>query len=81
MIYVGQAEILTIIALALLVFLIILILQRLPALRWRRPHPAPILDLVLAAIAGSALGAPLILPGLQVISGSRIPSRAEIQPS
>jgi hypothetical protein len=35
------------------------------------PVRRPVLDLVLAAIAGSALGAPLILPGLQVISGSQ----------
>ena len=71
MIYVGQAEILTIIALALLVFLIVLLLQRLPVFGGEGPIRRPILDLAVAAVAGSALGAPLILPGLQVISGSQ----------
>ncbi len=71
MIYVGQAEILTIIALALLVFLIVLLLQRLPVFGGEGPIRRPILDLALAAMAGSALGAPLILPGLQVICGSQ----------
>ncbi len=71
MIYVGQAEILTIIALALLVFLIALMLLRLSVFGGEGPIRRPTLDLVLAGIAGSALGAPLILPGLQVISGSQ----------
>ncbi len=71
MIYVGQAEILTIIALALLVFLVALLLQRLPILGGEGPIRRPMLDLGLGAIAGAALGAPLILPGLQVISGSQ----------
>ncbi|MGH9080776.1 MAG: YfhO family protein [Acidimicrobiales bacterium] len=69
-IYAGQAEILTLVGLALLVFLIVVLL-----LRARLCRPAaigrPVVDLFLGVFAGGAIGAPLVLPGYQVIAGSQ----------
>lgn len=71
MIYAGQAEILTIIGLALLVFLVALLVLRAPMFGGEGPIRRPVLDLVVAFAVGGALGAPLILPGLQIIKGSQ----------
>jgi hypothetical protein len=68
MVYAGQAEILTLAGLALLVFLVVLFIQRTAPLSGSGPIRRPVLDLSIAAVAGGALGAPLLLPGLQVIS-------------
>ena len=71
MIYAGQAEILTLAGLGLLVFLVVLLAQRTSLLSGSGPIRRPVLDLSIAVVAGGALGAPLLLPGLQVIAISQ----------
>ncbi len=71
MVYAGQAEILTLAGLALLVFIVILLIQRSPFLAGSGPIRRPVVDLSIGVIAGGALGAPLLLPGMQVISISQ----------
>jgi hypothetical protein len=70
MVYAGQAEVLTLSGLALLVFLVTLLAQRWRFLGGSGPIRRPVLDLSLGIVAGGALGAPLLLPGLQVITNS-----------
>lgn len=71
MVYAGQAEILTLVGLGLLLFLVALLIQRLPRLGGSGPIRRPVLDLSCGVLSGIALGAPLLLPGLQVASGSQ----------
>ena len=73
-VYAGQAEILILMGLALLVFLAVLVGLR--ALRRRSDRSTvstarTVLDLALGVGAGAALGAPLLLPGYQLITGSQ----------
>ncbi len=70
-IYAGQAEILSLDGLALLAFLVVFLVQRAPVLGGSGPIRGPVLDLCIGVGAGVALGAPLLLPGLQVVSGSQ----------
>jgi hypothetical protein len=70
-IYAGQAEILTLVGLALLVFLVVLLAQRAPSLGGSGPIRRPVLDLSIGVVSGIALGTPLLLPGLEVISDSQ----------
>lgn len=71
MVYAGQAEILGLCGLSLLVFVVALLALR--ALGWGGSGPIrrPALDLSLGVVLGLALGAPLLLPGRQVIAGSQ----------
>jgi hypothetical protein len=71
MIYAGQAEILTLSVLALLIFLVVLLVQRVPMLDGSGPIRRPVIDVSIGVMTGIALGAPLLLPGLQVVSGSQ----------
>lgn len=71
MIYAGQAEVLTLVGIAMFVFIVVLLVQRAPFLGGHGPIRRPAFGLAIGAIAGGALGAPLLLPGLQVISGSQ----------
>jgi hypothetical protein len=71
MVYAGQAEILTLCGLALLVFLVALLIQRAPFLNGSGPIRRPGFDLSVGVVTGLALGAPLLLPGLQVAAGSQ----------
>jgi hypothetical protein len=71
MVYAGQAEVLTLSGLALLVFLVVLFVQRAPIIGGTGPIRRPIIDLSIGVITGLALGSPLLLPGLQVASGSQ----------
>jgi hypothetical protein len=66
-IYAGQPEILVLTMLCLGVFVAVLLLFRLRAGASVR---RAILDLAAGLVAGFALGAPLLLPGLQLASGS-----------
>lgn len=70
-IYAGEPEIFTILALSLVVFVVCMIAveQRGSGGSWRRSL-RPLLDMSLGAIAGIALAAPLVLPGIQILSGS-----------
>jgi hypothetical protein len=69
-IYAGQPDTLVVLILALVVFLVVLLLMRAPGLGGSGPLLRPITDVALAAVAGGALGAPLALPGLQLIPRS-----------
>ena len=71
MVYAGQTEVLALSGLALLGFAFVLLVQRVPTLGGSGPIRRPVLDLSLGVLAGAALGAPLLLPGAQVISGSQ----------
>ena len=71
MIYAGQAEILVLCGLALLVFLVVFLFQRSPVMGGSGPVLRPVLDLSVGVLTGVALGAPLLLPGLQVVSDSQ----------
>ncbi len=71
MVYAGQAEILTLCGLALLVFLVALLVQRAPFGPGSGPIRRPTFDLSVGVVTGLALGAPLLLPGLQVAAGSQ----------
>lgn len=71
MVYAGQAEVFTLGGLALLVFIVVLLVQRAPVFRGSGPIRRPVLDLSIAGLTGFALGAPLLLPGSQIISGSQ----------
>ncbi len=71
MVYAGQAEILVLSALALLIFVVVLLIQRAPIFGAAGPIRRPVLDLAVGVVAGGALGAPLLLPGQQVVSGSQ----------
>ncbi len=69
-IYAGQPDTLVVLILAVVVFLVALLVLRAPWLGGSGPLLRPITDLAVAAVAGAALGAPLALPGLQLIPGS-----------
>jgi hypothetical protein len=71
MVYAGQAEVLVLCGLALAVFLVALLVQRAPALGGSGPLLRPSVDLCVGGLIGAALGAPLLLPGLQVARGSQ----------
>jgi hypothetical protein len=69
-IYAGNPEDLALFALSAAVFGFAMLLFRAPALGGSGPVVRPIVDLGLSAIAGAALAAPLILPGLEFARGS-----------
>ena len=71
MVYAGQAEILTLTGLGLVVFLVAVLAQRTPRLGGSGAIRRPVLDVSMGVVIGVALGAPLLLPGAQVISGSQ----------
>ncbi len=69
-IYAGQPDTLVLLGTAFLVFVVAFLGSR--ALRFGGSGPIrrPVLDSVLGVVAGACLGSPLLLPGLQLISGS-----------
>ncbi len=69
-IYAGDPEGLVLLALSAAVFALAMLLLRVPALGGSGPILRPATDLGLSALAGTALAAPLILPGLQLAKGS-----------
>ena len=69
-IYAGQPDMLTVLASALLVFLAVLLATRAPWGGGSGPILRPVMDLTVATAVGAALSAPLLLPGLQLVSGS-----------
>ena len=69
-IYAGQPDTLVVLGTALTTFAVALLGLR---TRWARgsgPILRPSVDLVVAAVVGAALGAPLLLPGIQLTAGS-----------
>jgi len=68
-VYAGQPDAMVLLAMGLAVFVVVLLAGRAPWLGGSGPIVRPSVDLVLAVVAGAALGAPLLLPGLQLSSG------------
>ena len=68
MIYAGYPEGVVVLGAAFLVFLAVLLASRAPRFGGSGPVLRPIRDLVVAAVAGCALAAPLAIPGLQVVA-------------
>ena len=71
MVYAGQPEILTLFLASLAIVAVVVLASRLPALGGEGPVRRPFAGLAIGTVAGAALGAPLLLPGLQVVSGSQ----------
>jgi Bacterial membrane protein YfhO len=71
-IYAGQPEVLALLGSSLVLFLVVVLTRR-PDPEFGSPDGIrrPLLGLALGAIAGGAIGAPLLLPGLQVIAKSQ----------
>ena len=69
-IYAGQPDTLVVLVLGVALLAIVLILLRLPLFGGSGPILRPAGDLIVASIAGLAIGSPLALPGLQVASES-----------
>jgi Bacterial membrane protein YfhO len=67
-VYAGQPEILVILAGALAVFVVVVLGLRRFATWGSGPVLRPALDLAAGGLAGAALGAPLLLPGAQLLS-------------
>ncbi len=78
-IYAGQPDMLSAMALVIGVFVVAMLAQRSRALGGSGPVRRPLTDIVLGALAGCALAAPLLLPGLQLISGSVRSARVAYQ--
>ncbi len=73
-VYAGQAEVLILMGLALVIFLVVVVgLGAVRAHRAGGPDPTTrsVIDVGLGVVAGAALGAPLLLPGYQLITGSQ----------
>ena len=69
-IYAGNPEDEALFAMSAVIFTLAMLLRRAPALGGSGPVIRPVVDLAISAIAGAALAAPLILPGLQLGQGS-----------
>ena len=68
-VYSGQPDAMVLLAVGLAVFVVVLLALRARWLGGSGPIVRPALDLVVAVVAGAALGAPLLLPGLQLSAG------------
>ncbi len=68
--FAGNPQIEVIIVLPLVVFVVVVLLWRHVVIRSGGPIRRPIVDLAAAGIAGTALSAPLLLPGLQLANAS-----------
>ncbi len=69
-IFSGQPDALVLLGTALGVFVVALLALRTPGLGGSGPIRRPIVDLVVGSVAGAALGAPLLLPGAQLLQES-----------
>jgi hypothetical protein len=70
MVYSGQPEVFAVFGLTLVVFVVVLMVQRTTLVKGAGPIFLPIVDLAVGIVAGLALAAPLALPGLQAIARS-----------
>jgi len=68
-VYAGEPDTLALVLASLAVFVIVMVIMGMPDRHGPRGL-RPLVDLVLATVAGLALSAPLLLPGLQLLSGS-----------
>jgi hypothetical protein len=66
----GNPQIEVVIFLSLAAFVVVMLLCRSDLFHGSGPIRRPVLDLVIAGVAGGALAAPLILPGLQLANAS-----------
>lgn len=69
-IYAGFPEALFMLAVSLLIFVGVTLALRTHSLAGTGPFLRPVIDMALAVGAGVALGAPLLLPGLQLVADS-----------
>ncbi len=69
-VYAGQPDSLILLASMTALFIVAMLAQRTPLFGGSGPLFRPIVDFVIAGIAGIALAAPLLLPGLQLLSRS-----------
>ncbi len=69
-IYAGHPEVTILLLVALGIYLFVVLVQRAPRLGASGPIVQPVVDLIIGSLAGVALAAPLVLPGLQLIGGS-----------
>ncbi len=69
-IYAGHPETTLLLGVALALYWMVVLVQRAPRLGDSGPILRPALDLVVGGIAGAALSAPLLLPGLQLLGRS-----------
>ncbi|HEY5025222.1 MAG TPA: YfhO family protein [Acidimicrobiales bacterium] len=69
-VYAGQPDTLVLLGSAFLVFVAALLVPRAAVFGGAGPIRRPLIDTGLAVVAGAALSAPLLLPGLQLVSGS-----------
>ena len=69
-VYAGQPDMLVLLGVAYVVFAVVLLAVRATPLGTGGPIRRPAVDLAWGTVAGGALGAPLLLPGLQLILGS-----------
>ena len=69
-VYAGQPDAFVLLAVGLTVFMAALLVLRASWLGGSGPIVRPAVDLLLAVVAGTALGAPLMLPGLQLTAGA-----------
>ncbi len=69
-VYAGQPDTLVLLGSALLVFLAALFISRVSPFADKGPILRPVMDTLVATVAGAALSAPLLLPGLQILPGS-----------
>ncbi len=69
-IYAGQPDTLVLLGSTVIVFVAALLVARTPGLGGSGPIRRPLVDTVVAGVAGAALGSPLLLPGLQLVSSS-----------
>ncbi|MGH9919863.1 MAG: hypothetical protein ACRD6W_13495, partial [Nitrososphaerales archaeon] len=74
--YAGQPEALVLLAFVLLVFVAALLLLRIRSFGGNGPILRPALDTVVGTVAGAALAAPLLLPGVELLSRSVRTSKA-----
>jgi hypothetical protein len=66
----GQPEILTILVVSVMVVALTMLIMKIRAEHNLRCSLRPLVDLSVAVVAGTALGSPLLLPGLQVLNRS-----------
>ena len=68
--YAGHPETALLVFLSLAVFIVVVLACRVPRLGAPGPIRRPAFDIILAGVAGAGLAAPLLLPGMQLISQS-----------
>jgi hypothetical protein len=66
-IYAGHPETTLLLGAALALFVAVVLVQRAPRLGNSGPILRPVIDLIIGGVAGAALSAPLLLPGMQLL--------------